>query len=139
MRFFVVILITALNISASGFDRAESLASNASELYDMLKHVTNSLVFVLAIIPVLLLGWAVSHTMSKYKHYIGGTGENKSTIIEQMSGIVVSGVIAMASIFFIYGIFVMTYADPSSSMTFLDVWDKLVVSFWREVLSYTHN
>ncbi len=136
MRFFFVMLFVASNVSASGFDRAEALASNAKELYDMLVHVTHSLVWVLAVIPVLLMGWAVSHTMKKYKHYIGGAGENKSTIIEQMSGIVVSGVIAMTSIFFIYGIFVMTYADPSSSMTFLDAWDKLVVSFWKEVLSH---
>ncbi|MDD4969874.1 MAG: hypothetical protein PHT07_10645 [Paludibacter sp.] len=136
MKSFIRFLpLIALSASAAGVDRAEALASNAQELFNMLVHIFHSLVWILAVIPALLLGWATSHTMKKYKHYIDGKMEQKNTILEHMSGIALNGVFALSGVFIIYGIFVKTYADPSGSMSFFEIWNQLVVSFWREAIS----
>lgn len=134
-KTFLLLILNVYAMADSG-GRAEALSSNADEFYRAILSMAHSGIWVFAVIPVLLIGWAMMGTMNHLKRFFGGSQDSaKLTIIERYVGVLMAGVLALTSLFLIYGIFVTTYADPNGNMSFLDSWNKLVVTFWREVAS----
>lgn len=129
------IILNAVAVAASD-QRAEALSKNADDLHRAILNMAHSGIWVFAVIPVLLMGWAMMGTINHLKRFLSGSNEaSKLTIIERYLGILMAGVLALTSLFLIYGIFITTYANPNGSMSFIDAWNKLVVSFWREVIT----
>lgn len=130
----ILFLFSAANLFAA--DRHEMLSEEANAIYHMIISVSQSLTWVLALVPAYFIAAAVIEAVGKENSEIemkllrntpGGGG-----LLRRYNGILARFVISAGSFFIMLGIFAHTYAGGGD---FLSTWNQLVVSFWRDTIN----
>jgi hypothetical protein len=135
-KIVLVFLLTALSLHASNGMDMEALAANANDFYGSFNTAARSIKWILAIIPVLVIGKALAATAQKYGHMKDEANSinHAHLIIKEIQAIALSLSFSLLALFIVYGTFVKVYASPTGT-TFVNTWQTLVSSFWMEIVS----
>ena len=131
MKKVIISFLVLVASSAWGADVVGDLQSNAAKLFDTLVTLFHNTKWIFAIMPVAASFMAISKDISKIRESQQNMMQQEPVLKgEETANIAFHAILVLISFYIIYGVFGMTYADASS---FGEMWDSLVMSFWRSI------
>lgn len=133
-KIFYLLLLSS-GLYAADVAQISALSNNASELKSALDNSAKAMRWVLAIIPVLLVGWAVSGSIKGWQEQGESPqgNQNSQGNVQKVFEMTLKVFFSIASVFIAYGLFARVYADPNGTHTFFYTWGRLVVDFWKAI------
>lgn len=135
--FFLSILTSLVYGETINF---AAISENANHFYSSFNEFVKILRWILALIPMVLFIWGVTNTAKHYMNYSEGGGEGNSfhanTMLNDITASLFSMAFALTAVFLIYGVFGSVYANPEGNMSYTGIWNKIVVSFYKEILTF---